>query len=266
MLKRTATGAVIVVVVYLTVYFSEAVAELLPCATALLAAAAVWELLRAAQVKSWAVIAVACVAAAAVVIAPIGGYTWFLLAVFLVAAAGFGLWMARLRTGEGQQWYIYPVCAAVVLLMKAVPELTRDELIPAITLCFVTDVAAYLVGSAFGRHKLAPVISPHKTVEGSIAGIVSAVVFVLAYGWWYCGRGSGMPEFQPVKLLLYGLSASVVAQFGDLAMSTVKRSFGVKDFGKLLPGHGGILDRFDSHIFCIAYTVLFSAMTGGLFG
>lgn len=264
MLKRTLTGAVIVTVVYLTVYFSVEFPWLLILGTAVLTAAAIYELFHAAHVENKGILLLAASISVAVVISPMPGFLSILGVIFSVSTIIFGVWMTRLTPGTGKQWWIYPTGATVTLLFKAIPELSQYELIAAITLCFITDVAAYLVGSRYGKHYLARVVSPHKTLEGSAAGMIAAVAFVLIYGWVLSGRG--MCPFAPLRLCAYALPASVVAQFGDLTMSTIKRSFGVKDFGKILPGHGGVLDRFDSHIFCIAFTLLFSAVTGGLFG
>ena len=116
-------------------------------------------------------------------------------------------------------------------------------LIPFIV-AFSSDAGAYFAGRFFGQHKLAPVISQHKTIEGAIGGIISAVVFMLIY----CIVLQFAFDFQ-VKYgyaIIYGLLGSLVGIFGDLCFSVVKRQTGIKDYGNLIPGHGGVLDRFDS--------------------
>lgn len=100
------------------------------------------------------------------------------------------------------------------------------------------DIAAYAIGKAFGTHPLTPKLSPKKTIEGFIAGFVGAMAFML--GWWMLGV---------VSLdiaVVAGISIGLVGQLGDLVESSLKRTAGVKDTGSFLPGHGGLLDRFDS--------------------
>jgi len=119
-------------------------------------------------------------------------------------------------------------------------------LIPFIV-AFGSDAGAYFAGYFFGRHKMAPVLSQHKTVEGAIGGVVAAVVAMILYA-----AIMGLPIKQlsfRVNYLyaaIYGLTGSLVGIFGDLCFSVIKRQTGIKDYGKILPGHGGILDRFDS--------------------
>ena len=113
---------------------------------------------------------------------------------------------------------------------------------------FLSDAFALFAGMLFGKHKLAPVLSPKKTVEGSVGGLCGAVVGMLVYGLaleliW--DRSVSYP-----LLMLYGGLGSVVSQLGDLSFSYIKREYGIKDFGNIFPGHGGVLDRFDSVIFC----------------
>ncbi len=107
--------------------------------------------------------------------------------------------------------------------------------------CWATDIAAYFVGKAIGRHKLCPKISPGKTVEGAAAGMVAAVLVAATMGRWL-----GLPLVDGVLL---GAILGVAGQLGDLFMSSLKRKAGVKDSGAILPGHGGVLDRFDSLLF-----------------
>lgn len=110
---------------------------------------------------------------------------------------------------------------------------------------WVCDSMAYVVGSLFGRHKLIPEISPKKTIEGAIGGTVSTVIAFLLYGYLVDLFTEGVvPDYLVLGIL--GLLISVVAQLGDLIASLIKREHGVKDYGTLLPGHGGIMDRFDS--------------------
>ena len=106
------------------------------------------------------------------------------------------------------------------------------------------DTMAYFGGCLFGKHKLIPEVSPKKTVEGAVCGTIGAALIALLYGWVV----SLLTELQPSYLLLAisGVLVSILAQCGDLIMSLVEREHGIKDYGRLFPGHGGVLDRFDS--------------------
>lgn len=109
------------------------------------------------------------------------------------------------------------------------------------------DTCAYCVGMLIGKHKMAPVLSPKKSVEGGIGGIVGAaligVLYALAINRWG-NAGASILEFA-----ITGAVGGAISQIGDLAASAIKRNYNIKDYGKLIPGHGGILDRFDSVIF-----------------
>ena len=124
---------------------------------------------------------------------------------------------------------------------------------------WMTDIFAYFVGSKFGKHKLCPKISPKKSVEGGIGGVVGAIVLNLlllfVFNKFFFENGSTLSY---VTVAVLSLVLSVVSMFGDLAASTIKRNFGIKDFGNLLPGHGGIMDRFDSALFVMP--TLYSAI------
>lgn len=114
--------------------------------------------------------------------------------------------------------------------------------------CVSADTFAYFIGCRFGKHKLIPAVSPKKSVEGSVAAFAGAALMLSVYGVIMLQTG----VFTEVKLLHYpilGLIIGGLAQIGDLTASAAKRYTGVKDFGKLIPGHGGILDRVDSYIF-----------------
>lgn len=112
-----------------------------------------------------------------------------------------------------------------------------------IATAFVTDICAYFGGYFLGKHKLCPVISPKKTVEGSVSGILGAVIVTVLLGYFMIDNS---------KLGWYaiiGAAGGIVSQFGDLTASIFKRNMGIKDYGTLIPGHGGIMDRFDSVLF-----------------
>lgn len=113
---------------------------------------------------------------------------------------------------------------------------------------FGCDTGAYFTGYFLGKHKLCPALSPKKTIEGSVGGIITAVVLCLLYGVWI--NKNYTLEGVNVLLLcgLIGFAGSIISQIGDLAASSIKRQVGIKDYGNLMPGHGGVLDRFDSVI------------------
>jgi len=111
---------------------------------------------------------------------------------------------------------------------------------------YITDTGAYFTGMLIGKRKLIPSVSPNKTVEGAIGGIVFTVIGFIIYGIIMGNLGHTVNYFY---LFILAVICGVVSQFGDLSASVIKRSFNVKDFGDLIPGHGGIVDRVDSLIF-----------------
>ena len=114
---------------------------------------------------------------------------------------------------------------------------------------FGSDTCAYFTGKMFGKNKLYPEVSPNKTVEGAMGGIVGCVILSLIYFNY-------LRINKYIYIIIFSVSASVFSMAGDLAASKIKRESGIKDFGKILPGHGGILDRFDSVLF-VAPTVYY---------
>ena len=150
----------------------------------------------------------------------------------------------------------------ITFFFSALSRLRADFGAEAVFLVFLfawgTDTGAYFSGRFFGKHKLIPKVSPKKTVEGAVGGVVCTIIFTCiylfilrnAFGISHIG-GASYPGVSVLAVI-----ASVMSQFGDLAASVIKRDSGVKDFGTILPGHGGIMDRFDSVVF-IAPMVLY---------
>jgi phosphatidate cytidylyltransferase len=125
---------------------------------------------------------------------------------------------------------------------------------------FSTDTFAYFVGKAFGKHKLAPELSPKKTTEGAVGGIIGAGLMFLLYGWIMSAFFA--LELNMTRLFILGIICAFVGQIGDLVASAIKRHYNVKDFGNLLPGHGGVLDRFDSILFIAPIVYLYITRIG----
>jgi phosphatidate cytidylyltransferase len=155
---------------------------------------------------------------------------------------------------------IYPALVAYMYPIRyhgyAVGALAGTVLVMfPIAVTWATDTGAYAFGRMFGKHKLIPAVSPAKTVEGAIGGL-----FVAILGAWIYAQFLLKPFAQlglsPIGIVIFGIAIGVFGQLGDLAESLLKRDAGVKDSSKLLPGHGGILDRFDSLLFVLPVAFL----------
>ena len=141
-------------------------------------------------------------------------------------------------------------CWRFAPLLADQPQTGRYWLLYALMLNWIGDIGAYYVGRALGRHKLAPVVSPGKSWEGSAASLAASMTFGLLFLHWT------IPAVPPAVALALTAVANVCGQFGDLCESALKRGAGVKDSGTLLPGHGGWLDRVDSTLFTLPVVYL----------
>ncbi len=170
----------------------------------------------------------------------------FVLMMYLFVVAVFEkgkLEFATLSAGFVLVMYI-TACFSALSIIRYIGDAGLFYLGMVFIGAWISDIFAYFTGRFLGKHKLIPEVSPKKTVEGSIGAIVFTTLLMLLYGWIVSLATELVPNY-----LVLGICApilSVVGQIGDLFASLVKRERGVKDYGKLLPGHGGIMDRFDS--------------------
>ena len=234
-----------------------------PIALGLLSAIAVWELLRVFGLhKAWVIAVPSYITAAALPtlthrdIIPTNRHTDYILVVALVIFL-YLLYLAavavldRGRLGYNKISAVFMSFTYVVVSFTSLGILRyMNNGVYLFEMVFigawVSDSMAYFTGRLIGRHKLAPTLSPKKTIEGSIGGIVFCIGAVVLYGFilerFFVSGGHA----NYLVLAVSAVFMSVVSQVGDLIMSVIKRHYGIKDYGKLLPGHGGILDRFDS--------------------
>lgn len=160
----------------------------------------------------------------------------------------------RAAVGAIPEWVAILVALVIPAMLKSIPELAAMEngvtyLRFSMMVSIFTDVFALIFGRLLGKRKLAPRISPNKTLEGAIFGTTLTIVIMLPLEYLF-SRISGF-EVDYLNLVLLSFLASVAGQFGDLSASVIKRMGGRKDYSDLIPGHGGVLDRFDSMIFAI---------------
>ena len=253
MLKRTITAIVLVAVFVPICYFSGTI--VFPVAMAVLSVIAAYEMLGCVGVKKNAAVSIpAYLFTAAMPLIP-----WFCgeSAVSLILASAVVLLIFIFATNVFSRgkldytisasaftgiFYIGITFASIVLLRQTGKYLYLLVFIGPWT----SDVFAYLCGRLFGKHKLIPEVSPKKTVEGSIGGIVFAAAAFALYAFIIKRFFDTSLTPNYAVLAISGAIVSVISQIGDLAASVIKRRFGVKDYGWLFPGHGGVMDRFDS--------------------
>ncbi len=253
-----AAGLVLLAVVFF--FFDTAVFNVAVTAVTVLA---VYEVLMATKYVENKVLATICLLFAAFIPSlryTLGGF--IAPAVCLAfAAALFLLLLADHKTLRIEQVGLSFFISLVIPLAFSMLIIFRDNYSAKIGMFYIllslgtawfNDAGAYFVGRAIGRHKLAPEISPKKTVEGAVGGVVSAVIFCAVYAWIFVSIAAGEGVQLTVywwRLLLFVPVGAVAGILGDLSASIIKRQCSVKDFGNIMPGHGGVLDRFDSWLF-----------------
>ena len=186
--------------------------------------------------------------------------------VLLAAFVIFVTWLKKHKEIRYEQ--VFFVLAVMVLVPQAMTTMLRIECFDAesglflliMGLCgaWIADTGAYFTGVAVGKHKLCPEISPKKTIEGLVGGIVTtAIVYAAAFSVYY-----GFTAKRAAVAFATGAVCAVIGTVGDLSASMVKRQIGFKDYGKIMPGHGGLMDRFDSVLFVLPTFYAFIALFG----
>lgn len=261
MLGRIMVALVGIPLLIVILFFSPVI--VLTVAFSALCAIAAYELLGATQaVRNRRLVVYAALFSALVPL-------WYYFGCRIVGAVGgvfvlmlllFGEAIASRQTMQVEEMAMTVFAALVVPSMLSVFVLMADleharlyMFLPFVC-AFTSDAFALFAGMRFGKHKLAPHLSPKKTVEGSVGGFLGAALCCVLYGLFISKVLGHAPVYW--MLALYGLLGSLVSQLGDLSFSYIKRQYGIKDYGHLFREHGGVLDRFDSVTFCAPLTYL----------
>lgn len=269
MLKRTITTIVIILVFIPLALFSHT--AVLPVVFSVLSLIAVYEVLGCIGVrKKWGisipayVVAVFCPLAVRFLPTSMETVTYcfavfFFFLFYLLALSVF----SKGKVSMSVVTAVFAICMYTVsgfTLMISMRDTQHGfhMFVMTLFLPWVTDVFAYLTGRVLGKHKLIPEVSPNKTIEGSVGGIVFSVLVVLLYGKIVSVVLDVVPSY--TALAVVGFFISIVSQIGDLIMSSIKRNYHLKDFGWIFPGHGGVLDRFDSVLGVVPFAYVASVI------
>ncbi len=191
-------------------------------------------------------------------------YAYAIFALIMTLILTMGVYVVRFPKYHSAQIMGSFFCFIYSPVMLSFLYLTRelDQGMYIVWLIFISswisDTFAYIVGMLFGSHRLAPNLSPKKSVEGAVGGMAASALFGALYAWFIVSKVIDMNGIVWIFAMIGGIG-SIVSQIGDLFASGVKRNYEIKDYGKCIPGHGGIMDRFDSLIF-VAPIIFFLAV------
>ena len=290
MLTRIISGAVGAILLAAVLFFHDTI--VLPIAVAFIIAVMLFELLRAVKLHKCVPILIAaegCGMAVPIIYGiltklTVDGpvvpphyefnawryahdYNLYVFGIMLLCAfVIFITWLKNHKEIRYEQ--VFFVLAVMILVPQAMTTMVRMErydsesglflLVMGLCGAWIADTGAYFSGVALGKHKLCPEISPKKTIEGLVGGILTtAIVYTIAFSVYY-----GFTGKRAAVAFITGAVCAVIGTVGDLSASMVKRQIGFKDYGKIMPGHGGLMDRFDSVLFVLPTFYLFIALFG----
>lgn len=290
MLTRIISGAVGAVLLAAVLFFHDTV--VLPVAVAFIIAVMLFELIRAVKLHKCLPILIAAEACGIAVPILYGimtkltvdgpavlphnefkawryahDYNLYVFGIILLCAfVVFITWLRKHKEIRYEQ--VFFVLAVMILVPQAMTTMVRMErydpesglflLIMGLCGAWIADTGAYFSGVALGKHKLCPEISPKKTIEGLVGGILTtAIAYSVAFSLYY-----GFTGKRVAVAFVTGAVCAVIGTVGDLSASMVKRQIGFKDYGKIMPGHGGLMDRFDSVLFVLPTFYLFIKIFG----
>lgn len=264
MKDRVLSGAILVIFFLAIIVFNRSFPLALNIAIALISALAVYEVIKALGLSNRWFITVPSVAVA-VLVQFCGFQDANLLIYSAFTACMFGALLRYHREITFKEVaVVYSMVVMIPLALQTivmVRRLSENHGMFYVLICvfaaWIPDAGAFFSGKLFGKHKLCPEISPKKTVEGMVGGVISSTVIILLLGWFFSAVFySGTRQVNWLSLLIIGFFGSFTSVLGDLSFSLIKRSCHIKDFGNVIPGHGGVLDRFDSVIFTAPFVYL----------
>ncbi len=264
MKERVTSGVMLVAILIAIVFFNDSFPLALNIAIAVVSALAVYEIIKALGLANrWFLLFPSLIAAVAVQFLTVEHANLIIYSAYTACVFGSMLQYHREVTFREvavvySMVVMIPLALQTIVLVRGLSE--NHGMFYALICVFaawIPDAGAFFVGKAFGKHKLCPEISPKKTVEGFVGGIVTNIVIIQLAGWFFSAVFyGGERHVNALSLLLIGLFGALLSVLGDLSFSLIKRSCHIKDFGNVLPGHGGILDRFDSVIFTAPFVYL----------
>lgn len=262
MKQRILSGLMLVAFCVAIVLLNNVFPLALNIVVALISVASVQELINALGVgKKW-FLSIPSVITAGVVPFVSGNYQLLVYALFTLVLFGAMVFYHR-ETTFREVAVLYSMAIMIpsalrclVSLRDLSPEHGIYYPMVAVFAAWVADAGAYFAGTFFGKHRMCPEISPKKTWEGAVGGCIINVIFIVLSGVVLAAFYGWTPQPGYLALFIVGLFGSPISILGDLSFSLIKRSCHIKDFGEVIPGHGGILDRFDSVIFTAPFVYL----------